>query len=432
MQAQINKSQLRQKQVALLPDITATYGQSRLSGATQVFGGQTVSVVRPTVNPQIAVNWTINPGGRQIYEILASKQRLRAAETLARGTLQDQMAGGAQEYYQLKAALAGKDATLKSLEQSREQLKLAEAKFNVGSGTKLDIMNAKKLESQQLKALTEAQNTITSAEQALLSRLNLDPQIHLIPESLDMAKPLISDKSKLIELIEKSKQNSPSLKRLKLEMKAIDDDFKAIRSDLIPSVTLRAYVGKTGPNIDALNKTDFVGLTATANLLNSLGLEIPFLMQEKGREIEKKKLEIKAQERILENQVTTAYLNSKNYLAAIEATKTGREAAEESYRLAARRYETGYGNTLEVSQAQSDLAKARLDLINALLNYNQAQVQLIQALGIVNIHSLAQGFVNEKVENSDLAPGKRPKFTEKGLSNSLLEPPLRGLGVETD
>lgn len=391
MQAKINKSLLRRSQVALLPDVTGTYTQSRLSGATQVFGGQTISVVRPTINPQAAINWTINPGGAEVFTILAAKQRLKAAEAQVKGTLQDQMTGAAQEFYRLKAALAQREATLKSLEQARDQLKLSEAKFNVGNGTKLDVMNAKKLEAQQLQALTQAQNGIVQAEQNLLTRLNLDANIHFVIDKEAEEKPLISNESKLLGLIERAKRSSPALKRMELELKALKDEFKSIAASIIPTITLRAFIGKTGPSYDQLNRNDFASFTATANLLSSLGLEIPFQLQEKGREIEKKKLEMKAQERTLENQVTTAYLNSKNYLAAIDATKAGLDAADESYHLAVRRYETGYSNSLEVSQAQSDLAKARLDLINALLNYNQAQIQLLQAIGEVNGQSLLRG-----------------------------------------
>lgn len=400
MQAKINKSQLRQKQVSLLPDITGSFSQSKLSGATQISGGKTVTVDRPTVNPQVAISWTVNPGGRQIYEILASKQRLKAADIQAQGTLQEQMTLAAQEYYKLKAAFAQKEATLKSLEQAEEQLKVSEAKLKVGNGTKLDLMNAKKLEAQQLKALTEAQNAIVQAEQNLLSRLNLEPYIHLIINNKNNIinvtnaseiKTLVYGENKLRELIERAKNNNLTLKRLETELKALDHDFKAIRSDFVPSVTLRAYVGKTGPEWNEMNRNDFLGLTATANLLNSLGFEIPFQLQEKGREREKKRLEMKAQERTLENQVTTAYLNSKNYLTAVEATRIGLEAAEESYRFALKRYETGYSSSLEVSQAQVDLAQARLDSINAILNYNQAQVQLLQAIGEINAENLLKG-----------------------------------------
>jgi outer membrane protein TolC len=391
MQAKINKSLLRESQVALLPDVVGTYTQSRLSGATQVFGGQTVTVVRPTVNPQAAISWTINPGGAQIFTALAARQRMRASEAQAKGTLQDQMTGAAQEYYKLKASLAQKEATLKSLEQAREQLKLSEAKFNVGNGTKLDVMNAKKLEAQQLQSLIQAQNAIVQAEQNLLTRLNLDPNIHLVINAEADQKALVSNENKILNLIERAKRNSPVLKRLELELKALQDDFKSLAANIIPTVTLRANVGKTGPSYDQLNRTDFASFTATANLLNSLGLEIPFQLQEKGREIEKKKLEMKAQERTLENQVTTAYLSSRNYLEAINATQAGLEAADEAYRLAIKRYEAGYSNSLEISQAQVDLAKARLDSINALLNYNQAQVQLLQSLGEVDVQNLLSG-----------------------------------------
>ena len=97
---EVLKSRYRQKQAALLPNIDASLNQSRLNGGQQVFG-DVVQVIRTTVQPQVRLSWTLYPGGKNIYEMLAAKQRQQSSDFLLKETYQEQLAGAAEDYYKL-------------------------------------------------------------------------------------------------------------------------------------------------------------------------------------------------------------------------------------------------------------------------------------------------------------------------------------------
>jgi outer membrane protein len=386
------KNVVRQKQIALLPDVQGTFVQSRLKGGTQVTGGRPVSVVRPTVQPQLSTTWTIYPGGTQIFDILAAKRRREASEFVLKETYQEQLAAAAGDFYKLQAAQAQREVALQSLEQAEAQVRLSQALFEAGRGTKLDVMRSQNTQAQQKQALILAENAITLAEQSLLNRLNLDPQIHLItkPNNLEQ-KSLFSKELGLQELVSNAVKLNPTTKQLDQEVAALQQESRSIISTVIPAITLRAYVGATGPNYGDLTRNDFIGLTATANLLQSLGLNIPFQLQGKKLEVENKLLQRKQAMRDIQTQVSTQFINSLNYQSAIQTSQIELQTAEESLRLAQIRFKEGYSTSLEVTTAQIAVTTAKNNLVQAIYNYNFSQVQLLRAYGSVSPANLLNG-----------------------------------------
>lgn len=388
----ISQSLLRQRQAALLPSIDGAYSQSRFEGGTQVFGGETFNVIRTTVQPQVGASWTLYPGGRQIYEILAAKRRKAASEFQVTETYQQQLSNAAQEYYKLLSANLQREIALKGISEAEAQLALNQALLDAGRGLKLDVMRSQAALALQKQLLTVADTALIQAEQALLNRLNLEASIHLIPKAEEgKQQSLVPDSVASTRLIETALVEHPMLKRVTQELEALGVDYKVIRSDFIPSVTVRGYLNRTGPDWNNLIQSNFRGITVSANLLENLGLQIPFRLQEKKGEITRKLLERKEVVRNIETQVTTSFLSSKNYESTIKASREGLSAAEEAYRLAIGRYKAGYGTNLDVIDAQTALSVARINVAQAILNYNQAQVQLLEALGKATPENLING-----------------------------------------
>ncbi len=410
---EILQSRLRQQQVALLPNITASYSQNRqggqqgfISGSSGGFiaaGGQTGSSGRNSGSrgrgqtqtfqqAQLNASWTLYPGGRNIYQILAAKRRKVSSDFTLKETYQEQLSQAAQEYYKLLAAYEQKGVVVRNIENALEQVKINQAKVKIGKGIPLDLSQARTTYAQQQSTLIQAEATILQAEQNLLNRLNLEPTIHLIPSGADaQRKPLINDLASVDQVLRKAIETNPNMKSSQEELKALDYDYKIVRSDLIPSITLQAYSRASGSEWDNLQRSNSSGLSVSANLLQNMGLQIPLQMQEKKKLIEQKRLAQQALVRDIQSQVMVAFLNSKNYEGAIEAARQAVDSAEESYQLAAGRFKAGYGINLDTINAQANLATARSNLVQAVLNYNQSQIQLVKAMGLVSPDSILNG-----------------------------------------
>lgn len=413
---EVLQSRLRQSQVSLLPNITGSlsenwqYGrQGIISGSGGGFitsgntaGGQASGGfgrgtgrsggVQHFVQTQIGASWTLYPGGRQVYQILADKRRRISADYLLKGTYQEQLANAVQEYYKLLAAYQQKGVIMRSMLNAGEQMRLNQAKVSVGKGIPLDLSQAKTYYAQQQSSLVQAESAILTAEQNLLNRLNLDPVIHLTPDEQDSLKrALVPDVYSVERLIAHAVQVNPSVRSGAEELKALGYDYKTVRSDLIPSITLNASIRGSGSQITDMQRSETIGFNINANLLQNMGLLTPYQMQERRKLIEQRVLMQKQLVRDIQSQVMTAFLNSENYETGIEAALQALASAEESYQLATGRLRAGYGVYLDVLTADVQLATARNNLAQAILNYNQAQVQLVQAVGLATPVTLAQG-----------------------------------------
>lgn len=398
--SRISTSQLRQSQTAWLPSINGSLNQSQLNGGIQVFGGDTVSVVRKTVQPQIGASMTVFPGGKSIFDILAAKRRKNAADIQIKESLQTQLSLAAQEYYKLLAAQVQRDVVLKGIEETNRQLELNEARLAAGLGNKLDVTQAKTLLAQKQRDLITAENTIAITEQGLINRLNLDPHMNLASDNSEQTKrQLVSPEINIDELVNTSLKQNPALQRVEQTLQSLGMDYKSIRSDFIPSVTLRTYLNGTGPSYDTLLRSDFKGFTLNVNLLENMGLNIPFRLQEKKGQIEKALIDQKILVNDIQTRVRQAFLNSRAFDGTIEAAEMERQQAEESYEVATQRYKAGFGTNLDIITAEVALTSARANIVQAVLNYNQAQVQLLEAIGKITPENIVHGVPDDGIKS---------------------------------
>jgi outer membrane protein TolC len=73
----------------------------------------------------------------------------------------------------------------------------------------------------------------------------------------------------------------------------------------------------------------------------------------------------------------------------IPLAKQRLDAAERAWRISLARLQDGTGSALEVFETQDDVARARLGLARAIVTFNQAQVRLLAAAGVLEPSRLA-------------------------------------------
>lgn len=376
----------------MLPDVYATYDQSRFQGVIQIFGDQTIPIYRTQYVPQLLGRWTLYPGGRQIFEALAAKRRHQAARTQVLDTLQNQLAQTAAEYYLLIEAKVRVENAKASIAEATSQVRQSEARLKAGVGTKLDLAQAESQLAVRERELIDAENATARAEQTLLNRLNLDPNIGLEPlDALAQPRVLVPMHLTTDELVAWASQHNPALKVVDSDLKALSAESKGIISRVVPSVTLQTYINGTGPAWDKLGLSRFGGLTLEANLLENLGTAIPLDYRAKRLEYRRLQVERQALLRDIQSQVVFAFLDSRAFAKAILTAQEQLLAAQEAYRLSKGRYRAGLGINLDVLSAEAALNNARDTLARAILGFNRAQVDLLRAIGESTVSNLMTG-----------------------------------------
>lgn len=376
----------------MLPDVGGGFTQSRFRGSIQIFGNETLSINQTRVTPQLVGRWTIFPGGQELFESLAARQRAKAGRVQVLDTLQQQMAAAALEYYTLQESRVQVENVQASITESRSQVALNESRLRAGVGTRLDVMRSRSQLAQWERNLIEAENRMAKAEQALLERLNLDPTLALTPADVG-AQPrvLVPMEASTDQLVGRAMLNNPELSVMDREIKSLRREAMAVLGQIIPSVHFEAYINGVGPTWDNLGLGRFAGFTVESQLFRDLGLAIPLEYRQKRLEIQQREVERNALARTIQSQVIDAFLDSK---AAAKAIVTAREelaASQEAYRLALGRFRAGLGINLDVLDAETALNTARTNITTAILAFNRSQIRLVEAIGDVSEGSLIQG-----------------------------------------
>lgn len=376
----------------LLPDMQITYNQSRFQGVVQVFGNQTVPVYQTRIVPQFTARWTLYPGGQDVFTALAARQRAKGAKFQVSGTLQEQLTQAANEYYQLLATGLQVANVNLSIKEIQGQVALNEARLKAGVGTKLDLERAKSQLVGREQALIIAENDLAKAQQALLNRLNLDPSVGLVPpQVVAQPRPLVPLSVTSEQLVNRAIANNPDLQVTQAEINALKWEGRAVLSRILPAVTLQTYINGQGPTFDTLGLGRFGGLAVQADLLDNLGTSIPLDYRTKRLQVKQQTVQKLQQIRDIQTEVINAYLDSRASAKSVFAAQEQLVVAQEAYRLAFGRFRAGLGINVDVLDAQTALRDARTVVVRAILDFNQAQVRLLNALGDISSNNILNG-----------------------------------------
>ena len=75
-----------------------------------------------------------------------------------------------------------------------------------------------------------------------------------------------------------------------------------------------------------------------------------------------------------------SYINQQSRLKQIDTATKAVEQAQEALRLARLRLDAGVGTQLEVITAESDLTRADVNRVQAIIGYNQSRANLERAV----------------------------------------------------
>jgi len=393
-QTQEKKARLSLKQTwaELLPDVTVQYNQSRFVGVFQIFGGDNLDISRTTYQPQISANYTLYPGGKNLWEIKASKQRAQAQENLTEAARQEALLAVSNAYYGLQQAYWQKAITLQALEETQKRVDLTEARFNNGVGLKLDWLQAKTELANRKADLLTAESSIISASQTLAQLLDMDLAVNLVPKDLDAGpSPVVDPSATFLGVKTLQQQVHPTLLAFKKLKEAAHTDVTVSVSDLVPKIDLNTYFNGTGPALDRMGISKFGGFQVSTNLLENMGFAKPLQIRQAKASAKSADLSFRDTARQLEQALVEDWTDAEALRQKMTLAREGLESSKMAFEQAYGRLQEGVGTSLDVDNAQTRLTQARQNVAKAFLDFNQGQIQLLKTLGILSIDTLTQG-----------------------------------------
>jgi outer membrane protein len=189
------------------------------------------------------------------------------------------------------------------------------------------------------------------------------------------------------KLIEEARKQRPELAAAAAQVNAAKAAVDAARASGMPTISLATSVNRVNSTLSDTTNGSVLGVSINFPLFT--GYNTTYRIQAAQEQMEARL----AQQARLNQQVALDVW--KAYQAVVTETQAVKSSADllasasESERIALGRYKAGVGNFLEVLTAQTALASARLQNIQAVFNWFLAKVSLAQAMGKLDFSTIA-------------------------------------------
>jgi outer membrane protein len=326
----------------------------------------------------LAIAYPLSTGGNLEAQIGLAEANLRGAQATYQRTRQQVLYSAELAYLQGLLAAENAAAARRAMASAIESLRVARARFSAGAAARLDVLQAEVAAANAEQALIQAQAGMASAETGMSAVLNLPLETSL--EFTD-ALALRRVDGTLADAIVRALRERPDMAAFQSQIEVAQASLEVARTGGRPTVSLG--VGYGLDNANGLS-TDILG-SWSVSLRATLPVFDGGVTQAKIREAQLRLQQVRAREAQVRQQVELdvrqAWLGLQQGAGRLTAATKAVEQGRESVRLAAARYQSGVGTSLELLTAQSNLAASEQTLASARYDQNVAQAQLLLATG---------------------------------------------------
>ncbi|MBS1198835.1 MAG: outer membrane protein [Proteobacteria bacterium] len=320
-------------------------------------------------------------GGREAS--LEYAQQLMAALSASEdATLQSVFLSAVQAYYNALAAEAAVTAANESERASQESFKSADARYRVGSGTPADRLQAQTALAQASLARIQAEGKARTELGVLANTMGLDA--HQVPKLAAPAEatPQNDFERNIAAMIDAAKQQRPDLVAAQAQVKAAEANIDAVRASGLPKIRVTGGL-ETWPGPTRGNS---VGVSIDIPLFS--GFNTTYKVRAAEAQLDAKLAQRDQVSKQVSLDVWRAYYALQTGTESVRATTALIASATQSEKVASGRYKAGVGSILEMLNAQSALASARQQHIQAQYNWRIAKASLAQAMGQLDFDQL--------------------------------------------
>jgi outer membrane protein TolC len=374
---------------ALLPNLDASVGQQRQMRNLEAFG---IRIEAPV--PGIRIPKVVGPFNTfdvratatqtifdfsSIRRFQASRASVDAASADSDAT-RDQVARQVAGLYfaalraEARVQAAGANVTL-----AESLLQLANNQKAAGTGTGIEVTRARVQLANERQLLLVAENERRQSHLELLKAmgLRLDARLRFTHElSYAPLEGLTPGKALAVALETRS-----DLKAQQRREESARLAYSGARMERLPSVVGFADYGSIGTSLNNAVPTRTFGVSVEVPVFDGGRRDARRAEARSG--LHQERIRAADLERQVELEVRLALDSLRSSEQQVNVAEEGLAQVEQELEQARRRYRAGVANSLEVTDAQTRLARARENRISALFLYNRARIDLGQAMGTI-------------------------------------------------
>ncbi len=416
------------------PALVPTNLFEHMQGTARTTEGRLERIGFSTFQPAVAIQWIINPG-QVAYEILAARKELSASQHQEQAVVIETLRQTAVQYYELVLSQTRIATARQAVTEAEELLRINRLHERTGTGVPADVLRTEAQLATSEQDLVLALDNFYQASVALAVTLRLDPSITLVPRIGNLpAITLIRPDLSLDDLLELAVAYRPDLKSVRTLVQAAAarrgatwwgafgpqfqvgyqvggitghaEDVvppKGIPNNLIVNPLSPTGVFASNPVINGAVKEGILRVSQHAtpaqdrtyaftdserfNANAGWKFSLSAFGDLKTAGAAERQAIIEAERRLdqVRAQVVTVRESSRTHDRLISLAERQVRAAEEALRLTQTNLQVGTMTTLDVLQAEDAATEARLRYAQAVVRYNQAQINLTAALGVLEV-----------------------------------------------
>jgi len=311
---------------------------------------------------------------RRLQAARAAQQAATAESEAAQNQVAD-LVGRA--YLVASSAEAHLDAARASVRLAESLLDLARNMKDAGTGTGIEVTRARVQLANEKQRLLVAESGREQAHLKLLKAMGL--ALHTRLELTDRLRYKSVEAQPIEKGIETALQLRPEWKAQQLREDSMRLSYGAAKYERLPTVSAFGDYGSSGHGIDDSLPTRTIGVQARLSIFDGGRRDARRAEAHSIYRSEQVRTRDLKQQIELELRLANDNLHSADQ--QVKVAEEGFALAENELAQAERRYRAGVTNSLEVTDAQTRLERARDSRIGALVSYNLAWLDLNAAMG---------------------------------------------------
>ncbi len=315
----------------------------------------------------------------------AAEHSRTAAKLLTRAAERNTALEGQLAYFSWVSARLEIEVAKEGLAQVKTHLESARALSDVGRASRADVLDA---ESRVANAelLIERTRNLARLNEDRLRTLLRDKGSASYEIGDDFLAPPPPDKSSdFAALYSEALKRRPEIQALEKSSKSLTEQKKAVRSTAYPRLDAFGNAYYANPNQRYVPQRDEwkaswdvgVQVTWVPNAVATASAS------ERGLDAQRERIEAQKQELSdgLRAEVLDAVQSVRESRVALSTSERALTASEEAYRVRLEQYRLGRASSLELSDAESALLRARIDSVRVRVSLRAARARLEHAVG---------------------------------------------------
>lgn len=371
-----------------LPQVSVSSGYNLRSSNTDQIPAEGDEVVEnrnsntQTLDAGINLNWSLFEGFRVQTNYKRLKELQSAGELYTRLEMENLIANLTAEYYNYVQQQIRLGNLQYAVSLSKERLRIVEARYQVGSLSRLDLQQAKVDFNADSSQLIQQYEILNRSRIKLNELMGVDVESEFIAQDTTI---IFNESLAKDELFDRTMAQNTFLQISESNLTLSELELRNLRSRNYPYLRLNAGYGFTHYNYNSGNLErqrnwgPNVGLTLGYTLFDGFNRK----REQKNQQIiiRNRELEVEIDKLVIESDFANMWMAYQNNIELTNLEIESLENATINYEIAMERYRIGDLSGLELREAQNSLLEAEQRLLTAQYNTKLYEISLMQISG---------------------------------------------------